>query len=333
MKKLLSLCALLLILSLMLTVPALAAGSDSWEAYIAYAEQIIRENEEPDFVDMALNTLLTESNESDPDGWPFDMFVGRGLFVSYSEFMDTIYVTETTASAEPADVTNDGFGSYVAYLRSYMEAYSDPKIDNAGKQMALGELDTVDVGSDVYAFPFDMFVNEFAAMTYDEFIATQSASTDPVEVTNDTFGSYVSYLRKYMEEYSDPKIDDAGKQMALGELDTVDVGSDVYAFPFDMFVNEFGALPFDEYILSKNNAASVEPETKEDFNAYVQYVRDYMETYNGEGTGEGFDEASKTMALDELNNVSYGDSVNSFPFEMFINEFGVASYEEFLAAK
>ena len=263
MKKLISLCALLLALSLMLTVPALAAGSDSWEAYIAYAEQVIREDEEPDFVDMALNTLLTESNEANPDGWPFDMFVGRSLFVSYDVFLDTMYVPEEASD----EASNEASGEVV------------------------------------------------------------------VEVTNDTFGSYVSYLRKYMEEYSDPKIDDAGKQMALGELDTVDVGSDVYAFPFDMFVNEFSALPFDEYILSKNNAASVEPETAEDFNAYVQYVRDYMETYNGEGTGEGFDEASKTMALDELNNVSYGDSVNSFPFEMFINEFGVASYEEFLATK
>lgn len=241
------------------------------------------------------------------------------------------------ASAEAVEVTNEGFGSYVAYLRSYMEAYSDPKLDDAGKQMALGELDTVDVGSDVYSFPFDMFVNEFAAMTYDEFIASQSASGEasagPIEVTNETFGSYVSYLRKYMEEYNDPKLDEAGKQMALGELDTVDVGSDVYAFPFDMFVNEFAAMTFDEFILSKNSAASVEPETEEDFNAYVQYVRDYMASYNGEGAKEGFDEAGKQMALGELDNVAFGSSVNGFPFEMFVNEFGVATYEEFLAAK
>ena len=338
MKKLICAFSLVLIFVLMLSLPTLAAGSESWDAYIAYAEQVIREKEEADFVDMALSTLLTESNEADPDGWPFDMFVAnRGLFVSYNEFMDTIYVPET-ASAEPAEVTAEGFDAYVAYLRSYMEAYSDPKIDDAGKQMALGELDTVAFGDDVTAFPFEMFVNEFAAMTYDEFMATQTtasgeASAEPVEVTNETFGSYVSYLRKYMEEYSDPKIDDAGKQMALGELDTVDVGSDVYAFPFDMFVNEFAAMTFDEFILSKNTAASVEPETEADFNAYVQYIRDYMTTYNGEGAKEGFDEAGKQMALGELDNVAFGSSVNGFPFEMFVNEFGVATYEEFLAAK
>ncbi len=244
-------------------------------------------------------------------------------------------------SAEAVAVTNEGFGSYVAYLRSYMEAYSDPKLDDAGKQMALGELDTVDVGSDVYSFPFDMFVNEFAAMTYDEFIASQSASGeasagasgDPFEVTNENFGSYVSYLRKYMEAYSDPKLDDAGKQMALGELDSVDVGTNVYGFPFEMFVNEFGAMTFDQFILARNSAASVEPETEEDFNAYVQYVRDYMTGYNGEGAKEGFNEDAKQMALGELDNVAFGSSVNGFPFEMFVNEFGVATYEEFLAAK
>lgn len=265
MKKLFSILSLILVLTLALTLPALATGSESWDAYIAYAEGVIRTDEEPDFVDMALNTLLTESSESDPDGWPFDMFVGRGLFVSYDEFLDTIYVPET-ASDEPS-----------------------------------GE-------------------------------ASDESSAEPVEVTNETFGSYVAYLRKYMEEYSDPKLDDAGKQMALGELDTVDVGSDVYAFPFDMFVNEFAAMTFDEFILSKNTTASVEPETEADFNAYVQYVRDYMADYSGEGAKEGFDEAGKEMALAELDNVAFGSSVNGFPFEMFVNEFGVASYEEFLAA-
>lgn len=266
MKKLISTFSLVLVFVLMLSLPTLAAGSDSWVAYIAYAEQVIRANEEPDFVDMALNTLLTESSEADPDGWPFDMFVGRGLFVSYDVFLETMFV--------PNEASGEASGE-----------------------------------------------------------TSEEASAEPVEVTNETFGSYVSYLRKYMEEYSDPKIDDAGKQMALAELDTVDVGSDVYAFPFDMFVNEFAAMTFDEFILSKNSAASVEPETEADFNAYVQYVRDYMATYNGEGAKEGFDEAGKEMALAELDNVAFGSSVNGFPFEMFVNEFGVATYEEFLATK
>lgn len=263
MKKVLSLLCLLVVLSLALTLPALAAGSDSWQAYLDYAADVIRSDEEESFVDMALNTLLTESNEDDPDGWPFDMFVGRGLFVSYDEFLNSIY--EEPASDEPS-----------------------------------GE-------------------------------ASGEASEETFEVTNDTFGSYVSYLRKFMEEYSDPKLDEGGREMALAELDTVDVGSDVYGFPFEMFVNEFGALTFDEFMKAKNDTASAEPENEAEFNAYVQYVRDYMDGYNGEGAKEGFDEAGKEMALAELDNVQFGsNSVNSFPFEMFVNEFGVASYEEFL---
>lgn len=36
---------------------------------------------------------------------------------------------------------------------------------------------------------------------------------------------------------------------------------------------------------------------------------------------------------DMLVSVVLGNCVNVFPFKMFVNEFGVATYEEFLAAK
>ena len=260
MKKFIS---FLLILALVpaLSLPALAA-SPSWDAYIEYAADAITAQEEPDFLEMALGTLYTESNEADPDGWPFDMFVGRGLFESYDVFLDTIYV-EDTASGEASDE-------------------------------ASGEIE--------------------------------------YEVTFQDFGAYVSYIRKYLTEYSDPKLDEAGKEMALGELDTVDVGSDVTAFPFDMYINEFGAMTYNQFMAAQAAAASVEPETKEDFDAYVQYIRDYMAAYNGEGAREGFDDASRQSAVAELDNVSFGDSANGFPFVMFVNEFGVLSYEEFIAA-
>lgn len=290
MKKRLFLPIFILILTFAFALPALAAGSDSWQAYLDYAADVIRADEEEGFVDMALNTLLTESNEADPDGWPFEMFVGRGLFVSYDEFLATIYTPD--ASDDPSgEASNEPSG----------EASGEPSTEPSGEAS-------------------------------DE--PSGEASDAPIEVTNDRFGSYVSYLRKYMEEYNDPKLDEGGKQMALSELDSVDVGSDVYGFPFEMFVSQFDAMTFDEFIRSKNDAASSEPQTQEEFDAYVQYVRDYMDSYTGEGAKEGFDEAGKTMALAELDNVRFGaSSVNSFPFEMFVNEFGVASYDDFLAAK
>ena len=167
-------------------------------------------------------------------------------------------------------------------------------------------------------------------------IASAAPSGEPsgeasVEVTNEGFGSYVSYLRKYIASVDDPQFDEGAKEMALGELDSVSVGDDVYAFPFEMFVNSWGAMTYDEYMLSKNTA-SAEPQTSGEFDAYVAYVRDYMENYDGTGTGEGFDEASRQMALSELDKVSYGSSVNAFPFEMYINEFGVMSYADFAAS-
>ncbi|MGM9615187.1 MAG: hypothetical protein ACI3W7_06665 [Oscillospiraceae bacterium] len=161
--------------------------------------------------------------------------------------------------------------------------------------------------------------------------ASASASGEAAyEVTNENFGSYVSYIRKYMTAYEANGFDEDTREMALGELDAVEIGSDVYAFPFDMYVNEFGAMTFDEFMES-GSGASEEPESEEEFNAYVAYLRDYMASYNGEGTGDGFDEDSRSMALAELDNVAYGSSVNGFPFVMFVNEFGAASYAEFIA--
>ena len=69
------------------------------------------------------------------------------------------------------------------------------------------------------------------------------------------------------------------------------------------------------------------------FDAYVQYLRDFMVAYTGEGDGSGFDDGARTMALGELDTVAYGDDVNAFPFEMYVNEFGALTYEAWVAAR
>lgn len=80
------------------------------------------------------------------------------------------------ASGEASvEVTNEGFGSYVSYLRRYIADCDDPQFDEGAKEMALGELDTVEIGADVYAFSFDMIINELKAPTYDEFVKTTVA--------------------------------------------------------------------------------------------------------------------------------------------------------------
>ena len=87
MKKLLSLLSLTLILCLALSLPVLAANSESWDAYIAYAEQVIRENEEPDFVDMALGDLYAATEtQANAEEFPFEMFIGAHGAMSYAQW-------------------------------------------------------------------------------------------------------------------------------------------------------------------------------------------------------------------------------------------------------
>ena len=57
-----------------------------------------------------------------------------------------------------------------------MNAYTgvgDGTFDDGAKAMALGELDGVSFGSDVNAFPFEMFVSQFGAMDYASFAASR----------------------------------------------------------------------------------------------------------------------------------------------------------------
>ena len=75
-----------------LDVSGAAISGNPWGMYLDYAADRIRASGEPDLVDQALDILYGESNERDPDGWPFDMFVGdRGLFLSYADYLSTVY--------------------------------------------------------------------------------------------------------------------------------------------------------------------------------------------------------------------------------------------------
>ena len=71
-------------------------------------------------------------------------------------------------------------------------------------------------------------------------------------------------------------------------------------------------------------AAAVSEE--EIFNAYIDYLRDFMTGYDGEGDGS-FDEGARAMALGELDTVAYGDDVDAFPIEMFVNAFGADHFD------
>ena len=78
-----------------LDVSGSAISGNPWGMYLDYAADQIRASEEPEMVETALDTLYNESNEKEPDGWPFDMFVAdRGLFLSYEDYLNTVYNAE-----------------------------------------------------------------------------------------------------------------------------------------------------------------------------------------------------------------------------------------------
>lgn len=72
--------------------------------------------------------------------------------------------------------------------------------------------------------------------------------------TEEEFNAYVAYCEEYVTNYTgsgDGTFDDGARAMALGELNTVSFGDDVNAFPFEMYVTQFGADDFATFISKK----------------------------------------------------------------------------------
>lgn len=83
---------------------------------------------------------------------------------------------------------------------------------------------------------------------------------------------------------------------------------------------------------NQNNVldSAAAPATEAEFNAYVDYVTEYMNSYSGSGDGT-FDDSARDMALAELSGVKFGADVNAFPFEMYVTQFGAMDYASFSA--
>ena len=72
-----------------------------------------------------------------------------------------------------------------------------------------------------------------------------SATAAPA--TEADFDAYLAYVTDYMTNYDgvgDGTFDDSARDMALGELSGLKFGADVNAFPFEMFVTQFGAMDY-----------------------------------------------------------------------------------------
>ena len=108
--------------------------------------------------------------------------------------------------------------------------------------------------------------------------------------------------------------------------------------PFAMLISFGDFVSYSDFLAAAGGGAApaggaTAMSEQELFDAYIQYLRDYMAGYAGEGDGSGFDDAAKTMALGELDTVAYGDDVNAFPIEMFVSQFGADHYDVWVAAQ
>ena len=78
-------------------------------------------------------------------------------------------------------------------------------------------------------------------------------------------------------------------------------------------------------------AGASQPATEAEYDAYEEYLRQFMTSYAGDGGDGTFDEGARAMALGELDSVGFGADVNAFPFEMYVNAFGAMDYATFAA--
>ena len=235
------------------------------------------------------------------------------------------------ASGEASvEVTNEGLGSYVSYLRQYIADCDDPQFDDGAKEMALGELDTVEMGADVHAFPFDMFVGLWGAMSYEQFMTSRQESASPEPQTEEEYNAYVDYLKDYIRTVDlasvNPDFVEDGREMCINELDGCGFGSDVYAFPFEMIINELKAPTYAEFIASQK----AEPQTQEEYDAYVNFLKEYIRTVDLASVNPDFVEDGREMCINELDGCGFGSDVYAFPFEMIINELKAPTYDEFV---
>lgn len=146
--------------------------------------------------------------------------------------------------------------------------------------------------------------------------------------TAEEFAAYVAYCEEYVTNYTgsgDGTFDDGARAMALGELSAVAFGADVNAFPFEMYVTQFGAMDYATFAASAATAAPAAGDTSEA--AYQAYLTAFVMSCE--------DILSSGAEQEFIALIEAGDYV-SFPVEMLFDAqwFGEAAmtYDEFVAA-
>ncbi|MCD8322006.1 MAG: hypothetical protein LUC89_03875 [Oscillospiraceae bacterium] len=155
---------------------------------------------------------------------------------------------------------------------------------------------------------------------------TLAGDTSVAPETEEEFEAYKEYLTEYMTNYSGEGdgtgFDDSARSMALSELTSVGFGADVYAFPFEMYVTQFGAMDYASFAAGGDDtAAEAADGSASDLEAYKDYLREQL-------AADGGPDEFKAEMNAQIDSAETTDSEN---FATLI-EFGIAvSYDNWAA--
>ncbi|MCD7769864.1 MAG: hypothetical protein LUH36_07125, partial [Oscillospiraceae bacterium] len=139
--------------------------------------------------------------------------------------------------------------------------------------------------------------------------------------TEEEFAAYKEYLTEYMTNYDGEGdgtgFDDSARSMALSELTSVGFGADVYAFPFEMYVTQFGAMDYASFAAGGDDTAAAADGVPADFEEYKDYLREQLAA---DGGPDEFKE-------EQYNLIDTAETTDSENFDTLI-AFGIAvSYD------
>lgn len=239
MKKVWNIFFMILLMSLLLSVSAFASGEPSGEPSAepsgepsgglaegpmdAGFDVTIRVNGE-EYKKVEVGVSVDENVYSFAIG---DLLDALGVTLTYDEDTDTASIT-----ADVGSVLEDVIAKAAAVEEEKVEKPDpDPDPDELAETAVVDETVPATDGTENQGNVLD--------------------ETGPVPEDGEAFRAYVDYLTDYMTHYDgigDGNFDDGARDMALGELTSVGFGANVYAFPFEMFVTQFGAKDYGAFV-------------------------------------------------------------------------------------
>jgi len=320
MKKLVKTLLILALLSLMLVVGAYASGEAS-------AEPATEASGEPSGEPSAEPALQTTTFVYEGEEYTVPVYTFNGEEYVKLDDLKAVLSNETEAVVEP--VVAEASGEPSGEPSAELVASEEPAVEESvavtssfdvtirvnGSDYAVAPV-TATVAGNTHTFQIGDLLAAFGmSLTYDE-------ETDVANITADITSLLGALIVQEMASETEAS--------ASGEPSAEPAASEEPAPVEEEAVVE--AIPATDGTENQANvlAATAQPATEEEHEAYEAYLVEYMNAYTGVGDGT-FDDSARLMALGELDGVSFGSDVNAFPFEMFVTQFGAMDFASFAA--